>query len=159
MPGTTAASLELDLPEGWVPGQTVQDPPARAPRSFRVPWRPVLGLGVLVALGVGGWMLLGRETGSLPRSVDEGLEAIEGGLGLEDEPEVVLLLVDTTPKGAKVYVDDLLTSARPIRVPRSEEYLRVRVEAEGYEPRTIQVQPVATRRLEVVLDRARRRRR
>ena len=106
-----------------------------------------------------GWMLLGRETGSLPRSVDEGLEAIEGGLGLEDEPEVVLLLVDTTPKGAKVYVDDLLTSARPIRVPRSEEYLRVRVEAEGYEPRTIQVQPVATRRLEVVLDRARRRRR
>ena len=119
----------------------------------------MLGLGVLVALGVGGWMLLGRETGSLPRSVDEGLEAIEGGLGLEDEPEVVLLLVDTTPKGAKVYVDDLLTSARPIRVPRSEEYLRVRVEAEGYEPRTIQVQPVATRRLEVVLDRARRRRR
>jgi len=65
----------------------------------------------------------------------------------------ILLLVEPKPAGAVVFVDDVRRDERPISLPRSESYVKLRVEAPGYAPRTIQVQPLETRRLEVVLER------
>ncbi|MEX1368327.1 MAG: serine/threonine-protein kinase [Nannocystaceae bacterium] len=164
MPGQTEAVLELDLPTGWKPGQPTESTQrSSSSRGGRVPWRAVAGLAVVVALGAGAWGLRERLFGTVPTSVEQGLglgheTEPEPEMEMEPEPEMVLLLVDTKPKGAKVFIDDVLRSERPVRLPRSEEHVRVRVEADGFQPRTIQVQPVTTRRLEVVLDRARTRR-
>lgn len=68
-------------------------------------------------------------------------------------PAPILLHVAATPRDARIYVDGVLATERPIPVPRSDRYVRVLVEADGHEPRTIQVQPLVDRRLEVELHR------
>ncbi|MEM7158917.1 MAG: serine/threonine-protein kinase [Myxococcota bacterium] len=151
MPGEQDEPLELDLPKGRHPGDPGTDEPEfRAPPK-PLPWRAIAAVAVVLGLGAAVWIYRDK----LPRDV----EGVEKAVGLEDgaptsDADVVLLLIDTKPKDAKVYVDGKSRTERPIRVPRSEEFLRIRVEAPGYEPRKMQVQPLKTRRLEIELDRA-----
>ena len=58
-----------------------------------------------------------------------------------------------------MFVDDVQSDARPLQIPRSEEPVKLRIVADGYEPRVMQLVPTSTRRLEVKLDRAKKKRR
>ena len=104
-------------------------------------------------------------TWAFPVSRIPPLPVAEPELGIDGEPAVeeaptdggtVLLMVTTTPKDAAVFVDDVRATKNPVTVPRSETAVRVRVEAPGYEPRVVEVQPKRSRQLEVKLDRRRR---
>ncbi len=138
-------ALELDVPDGWRPGQSAPVAAAarRAPPSNGVNWGWWITVAAVVAAGVGTWMNWDALTG-----------AVEGAAGSSARgTETVLLLVDTVPKNAIVFVDDVQRDDRPLEVLRTDEPLKVRVVAQGYAPRVIQVVPTATRRLEVKLDR------
>ncbi|MCH9688552.1 MAG: protein kinase [Deltaproteobacteria bacterium] len=141
--------LELDLPTDGPGGESTA---RRGWSGFGLRW--IVGLGVLAAVGTAVWMF--RDT-SL-HDVSEGVGDLAEEVGLSEDAEPILLLVDTVPKKARVYIDDVRREERPIRVPRSDEYIRVRVEADGYEPRVIQVKPSRTRQLEVELSRAKKKR-
>lgn len=145
------APLELELSH-----PRADDGPAPARRSPV----PLLLLALAVgAVGVALWLAFASDDAPRPA----GDPSAEPSAGAEpapaDAPTKILLRVETTPPDAQVFVDDVLATERPIAIPRSHRYVRVRVEAEGYAPRTIQVEPRADRRLEVALDRATPRRR
>ncbi len=135
------------------------EPAAPRQRSSIPSW--LMPAVLVLVIGVGGaivlWIQRAPITEALPEDVDDLQQKV--GLSPEDDAsgEPILLLIDTVPKDARVYVDDERRTERPIRVPRSEEYLKIRVEADGYEPRKTQVQPLRTRRLEVKLDRSKKR--
>lgn len=149
-------ALQLDLPDDWEPGDKNGTPLSAQPRKRSAPPLGMLVGALLVgAVGFGVW----KYRDSLPQQVEESVEVIKDNVGVGEGNEEILLLVDTVPKKAQVFIDDTPRDERPIPLPRSEDYIKVRVEAEGYEPRTIQVQPTVTRRLEVKLDRARKRKR
>ncbi len=134
-------SLELDVPEGWRPGQSA---PAVAPLRKRssINWGWWITVVALVGVGVGAWMNWDALTG-----------AVEGATSSASGSETVLILVDTVPKNAIVFVDGVQRDERPLQVPRSNEPMKLRVVSEGYEPRVMQVVPARTRRLEIKLDR------
>lgn len=140
----TDPSLELDVPRGWQPGEPEPSTKASRPRRpSNIPWGPIVVELLLVGAGAALWNWRG-DLGGMFGGSDEG------------HGEKILLLVDTKPKDAIIFVDDVQRNERPIELPKSEDYVRVRVEAKGYEPRTVQVQPKRTRRLEVKLHRAKR---
>ena len=146
MPGEEDEPLEVDFG-----GRRAGDPGENEP-GFRPPSKPLpVGaiVGGLLVLGLGAGIYVYRD--QLPQDVDEVQEAV--GLEGDSDSDVILLLIDTKPKDARIFIDDKARSERPLRVPRSEEFLRIRVEAPGYEPRKTQVQPTKTRRLEIELDR------
>lgn len=142
------APLELDL--------APHPPAAGAPNARRglVPWLMLVAAVAAVAVAVA----LAYAPDDAPRPTP-GDDASPAPAAAEAAPAPILLHVEATPRDARVYVDGVLARERPIAVPRSERHVRVRVEADGHEPRTIQVQPLADRRLEVKLDRVAPRRR
>lgn len=135
--------------------------PSAIPKRRRSLALPLLALAVLVALGTVAWIYrepIGQAVPEVP-ALPEFLEAQppeDPAARPEDADQPVLLLVDTVPKDAEIYVDDVRTTERPIRVPRSAADLRIRVQAPGYESRTVVVTPQRTRRLEIQLDRTKR---
>jgi eukaryotic-like serine/threonine-protein kinase len=137
-PAEPPVALELDPPP----------PPPVEPARPRARWRRQLPVVLLAAtlVTVAAALWLSREP---PVAADR--QAAPAPLA--PAPEPVLLHIDTVPRDARIYIDDALARERPVAVPRSERYLRVRVEADGHDPRTIQVQPLATRRLQVKLER------
>lgn len=147
--------------------QTLLDrPPVRVAEVPRPPsrtGRTLVLVGVAVAAGLLGWRWLVGPRGAA--STHTAMEVAEPELGVDGEPApeeapaeggTVLLMVTTTPKDAAVFVDDVRATKNPVPVPRSETAVRVRVEAPGYEPRVVEVQPKRSRQLEVKLDRRRR---
>lgn len=139
--------LELDVPTGWKPGDKVNQSPApKPPRS--IPWGVI---AVVMVLGIGGWAAW---------SYRSDIESTAAGLGdraggSKGKPgEVVLLMVDTKPKDAIVFIDDVQHAERPIQLPKTGEYIKIRVEAEGYEPRVMQIEAKVSRKLDIVLDKA-----
>ncbi len=145
------ARLELDLPTDGSADDGITGRRHRSPGWRR--WPVLLGMAAVVGAAVAAWNYRDVGVDDMAKGVDELVDEV----GLSSDAEPVLLLVDTKPKDARVYIDDERRSDRPIRLPRSDEYVRVRVEAEGYEPRVIQVKPSRSRQLEVKLDRASRR--
>lgn len=143
------APLELDL--------AARSPAPAAPAARRglVPLLLLAVAVAAVAVAVG----LAYAPDDVPRKDPADASEPTPAEAPPQAPAPVLLYVETTPSDARVYVDGVLASERPIVVPRSDRHVRVRVEAEGHEPRTIQVQPRADRRLEVKLDRTAPRRR
>lgn len=134
-------SLQLDVPEGWVPGQSAASshaPPVRSRRSINWGWW--IMVSVLIAVAAGAWFNWDALTG-LAEGVAEDAEA----------GELVLILVDTKPKGAIVFVDGVQDDDRPLQIPRSKTPVKLRVVAEGYEPRVMQIVPQRTRRLKIDL--------
>jgi serine/threonine-protein kinase len=71
--------------------------------------------------------------------------------------ESVLILVETEPKNAEIFVDGVLAVTRPIQLPRTERSFRVRVRARGYVTEEIDVPGDRTRVVKVKLKRRRRR--
>ena len=153
LPGTILPvgdpGLELDVPDGWHAGDGAKAEPdrrARGGRSF--PWAVV----VVLALAAGGAWFAWTYRSDLQAGAGELGKRVEGGGA---PGEVVLLMVDTIPKDAIVYVDDVQHAERPISIPKTGKYVKLRVVAEGYQERTIQVEAKASRRLQVTLDRKR----
>jgi serine/threonine-protein kinase len=74
----------------------------------------------------------------------------------EISDDSVLLLVETYPKRARVYVDGVERVSRPIQVPQSRtRTFELRVEAPGYRTRKMQIKADRTRVIRVVLKRRR----
>lgn len=138
--------LQLDVPDDWKAGHTVppKTPPTRR-RSINWGWWAMVL--ILIGVGVGAWLNWDTLT-------EAAGEATSGGTG-----EPVLILIETTPKDAIVFVDDVQSDVRPLQLPRSEEPVKLRIVAEGYEPRVMQLVPTSTRRLTIKLDRAKNKRR
>jgi hypothetical protein len=142
--------LQLDVPDNWRAGHTV--PPKSRPKPRRaVNWGWWVLMLALVGVGIGAWLNWDALTGRAGELASESTS--EGG------GEPVLILIETTPKDAIVFVDDVQSDARPLQIPRSEDPVKLRIIAEGYEPRVMQLVPSSTRRLEVKLDRAEKKRR
>ena len=78
-----------------------------------------------------------------------------GGDGGGASTDLVSLDLQIDPPSAAVYIGDELHTERPLRVPRSEDFVRLRIEAQGRKTKSVQVQPSADRRLEVKLKPAR----
>ncbi len=136
----TDAKLELDTPF---------DTRRSLPPAYRkpLPWGTIAVVGVVV-LGAGvAWSyrdaLLGATEGAAEAVRGEG----------EAAAEEVLILIDTTPKDALVFVDDVQRSDRPIPVRKSDEPVTVRVQAPGFATKQIQLVPQRTRRLSIELQR------
>jgi serine/threonine protein kinase len=135
----TDTKLELGTPFDTGGGATVR-------RRRPLPWGTIAVVTVVAALMAAGWTYRDALLGVA--------EDAAGSLG-EDSAgtgEAVLLMVDTTPKDALVFVDDTQRSDHPIRVPKSDTPVSIRVEAPGFAPKTIQVQPQRTRRLQIELE-------
>ncbi len=143
MPGEP--SLQLDVPEGWVPGQPASSPPAASRRvRSSINWGWWAMVSVLVAVIVGVWLNWDALTAAA------GDVAEDAGAA-----EPVLILVDTKPKGAIVFVDGVQNDDRPLQIPRSRTPVKLRIVADGYEPRVMQIVPERTRRLKIELTRLR----
>lgn len=137
-------SLQLDVPPGWAPGQSAASPSAPSLRSGRsINWGWWITVSVLLAVAAGAWLNWDALTG-----VASDLSEADGS------GEPVLILVDTKPKGAIIFVDGVQNDNRPLQLPRSETPVKLRVVADGYEPRVMQVVPMQTRRLKIDLSRA-----
>jgi hypothetical protein len=65
--------------------------------------------------------------------------------------EKVLLLVETEPRGAEVLVDGVLATSNPVALPRSERTFLVRVQARGFQSRTVEVRADRSQTLRVKL--------
>ncbi|MEM9454719.1 MAG: protein kinase [Myxococcota bacterium] len=143
-------SVQVDLSAVTQPSHEV----AAVRPSRRRLVRGLAAGGVLAAVGTVAWVYRDRVTQVVPKDLDE----LQRDVGLSDEADHVLVLVDVVPEGAnkdaKVYIDDVWITERPIRVPRSEDYVQIRVEADGYEPWRIRFKPTITRRFEVKLERS-----
>lgn len=138
-------SLALDVPEGWSPGQPAGDSSAPAVRRRpSINWGWWITLSALVAVGVGAWLNWDALTG-VAQDVTESTAT----------GEPVLILVDTKPKRAIVFVDGVQNDDRPLQIPRSTTPVKLRVVADGYEPRVMQIVPERTRRLKIELSKAR----
>lgn len=149
--GTTggAQPLELDVPDDWQAGHSAP-PRAQPRRRSSINWGWWAMVLVLAGVGVGAWLNWDALTGASAELIEAGSGSASG--------EPVLILVDTTPKDAIVFVDGVQDDARPLQIPRSETPVKLRIVAEGYEPRVMQVVPSSTRRLTVALDRAKQKR-
>ncbi len=125
------AKLELDMSRAL--GQQDEAPGRR---------RPFLGSGLGAALVVGA-ILVGLGGGYLyfadPRA---------GGAGRA----TVKIELRGLPERSTVFVDGEPHPERPLKVPRSDDHVRIQVEAPGFRPRTIQVLPARDRGLELKLD-------
>lgn len=142
---STAPGLQLDVPDGWRPGQSAVSPLTdrrHARSSINWGWWVTIVLIVGVAAGV--WS-----------SWDELTGIIDGNNSGRASSEQVLLLIDTTPRDAIVFVDGVQRDERPLELPKSDEHVKLRVVAEGYEPRVMQVQPNAAKRIKIDLERLR----
>lgn len=137
-------SLQLDVPQGWKPGQGTVAPPTPSKPRVSINWGWWAMVVVLLAAVGGAWANWDALTGAVGGASTEG-----------DARDEVLILVDTKPKDAVVFVDGVQSDQRPLQVPRSTEPLKIRVVAEGYEPKVMQLVPSATRRLKITLKRAR----
>jgi serine/threonine-protein kinase len=151
--GDPASSrLELDVPAGWRAGQNDRSPIARSrPRGNRFAW---WGWYALVAAVVAGAWAAWRYRADLVQVIDVG----DLGGGATPSGETILLLVDTVPKDALVFIDDVQRDERPVTLPKSDAHVKIRVQAPGYEPRVLQIQPTRTRRVKIELDRTPRKR-
>lgn len=139
------APLLLDVPEGWRPGQSAPvAPPLQRPRSIQWGWW--ITVVVLLGAAVGASLHWDALTGMASGMAD----SPESGAG-----EPVLILVDTKPKEAIVFVDGVQNDDRPLQLPRSEAPVKLRVVADGYAPRVLQLVPTATRRVTIELERSR----
>lgn len=160
LPGTVLPvgdpSLELDVPTGWRPGQDDRPADGKMPtRGGSTPWGVI---AVVAVLSLGVWAAWSYRSEIEATASSVGGESSKGRS--RGKPgEVVLLMVKTTPKDAIVFVDDVQHAERPISIPKTGEYVKLRIEAEGYESRVMQIEAKASRRLEIKLDRTPRRRR
>jgi hypothetical protein len=140
--------------------------PATPPRAKRSAWPWLVAL-VAVA-GAAAWIVVDptlSPTIEAPRTVAVARPPAPGDpvvasdeSGGPTEPiagDPVLLMITTKPANAKVWIDDVLMARNPTEVPRSSTWLQVRVEAPGFTSRVVQVQPLRSRQLEVVLERVR----
>jgi len=144
------APLELAVPTRPTPPQSAEEP-ARAGNEtlYRPSAGPSLGwlrwvAGALVVVGV--LAVLWRYSGSLRSAVT----------GKPGEPDAVMLLVETDPQNADIFVDGVLAVTRPIQLPRTASTFTVRVQAPGYLTKELDVVGDKTRVLRVKLRRRRR---
>jgi len=140
--------LGLDVPDDWKPGDLDRaHDRSRSSGGLSIPWGVI---AVVVALGVGGWAAY-TYSGDLGGSSGSGSDD-KGSKRTGKPGEVVLLMVDTKPKDAIVFVDDVQHSERPLSIPKTGEYVKLRVEAPGHKPKVLQVKAKASRRLTIKLD-------
>jgi hypothetical protein len=64
-----------------------------------------------------------------------------------------MLLVQTSPKDADVYVDGVLAVTKPVQLPRSDRVFDVKVSAPGYLTQVRQVRADRTQSFQVTLRR------
>jgi len=145
-------SLALELPR-HPREDDARSRPVPAWRRFMPAFLLIGTLAALAAVVAAIWQDHGAELDVASTSADAPPSADPSASTPAPTPAPVLLHIETTPRSARIYIDDTLVTDRPVTVPRSNEYLRIRVEADGYDPRTTQVQPRVDRRLEVKLDR------
>ncbi|MBW2277595.1 MAG: hypothetical protein JRF63_08905, partial [Deltaproteobacteria bacterium] len=133
-------------------GGTIQ-PPARTRMAKAAGW--VVGSVLLIGLIALGFVWLFESEGEVnpPPTTRAATPDGEGG----DKPQgdrstSILLAVSATPHDATVIADGELVPEAGIHVARGNIPIELRVEAEGFETRTLEVVPVADLDLEVALD-------
>ena len=137
--------LELAEPSVRRPGPTAPDSIYR-PRTG-LPWQ-ALRKGALVAL-----LLVAV---AVAWGYRDDLRALLTGQPSPDPEKQVMVLVETVPADAEVYIDGVFQSLNPVPLPRSSERLyTVRVQAKGYLTEEIKVAADRTQAVRVVLRRRR----
>lgn len=145
-----ATALQIDMPVGWNPaGEGTGTPPA--PSRGGGPWERRM------------WIVAATITGVL--AVFAGVHQLEGLFSAWATPEGespsvsesqdILLLVQTHPTDATVWVDNVQRRDQPIVLPRSMTPVRVRVEASRYVAEERSVTPDRSQRLRINLRRQR----
>ena len=136
-------------------GTLLDRPPVRvavAPVRLSKPWVSSVVLAVLaIAAGLGAWRWYVAHQDASPSVPPSAAEST-----LDTGRDRILLMVSTSPKDATVFVDDVRIEANPVELPRSESFVRVRVEAGGYVTRVMEVQPLRSRQVEIALERVKR---
>jgi len=116
--------------------ETIYRPTTRSGRG----WLWIVVLILAVAAGAGLW----RYWGDIMARVR--------GPSVERS---VMLLVETDPVGADVFIDGVLAVTRPIQLPRTEGTFKIQVQAEGYLPEEVDVSGFETQVIRVKLKRRR----
>ncbi|MCA9664298.1 MAG: PEGA domain-containing protein, partial [Myxococcales bacterium] len=145
-PSTGGPSLELDRDwRGEAPRyvsthqpQAAHSVPIHRPGRRGLPWRAIVVVLLLAGLGALGYSQ--RET-------------IRRWLGYapSSSSETVLILVETDPRDADIYLDNVLQMTRPIELARSKRTFELRVQKAGYHSRTVEVTAERTRSVRVKL--------
>jgi len=134
------------------------DDVAGLPESSRVshrlpiyPWVLILPFAVVLLI-VGGVLLIvaGRYFSSRENKkmdigktvVTDGEYGKKGGVknGAKDSGNILLTLTDL-PKGSQVFVDNILEESNPIKIPKSLNSVKIRIEAEGFVPFETEIVP------------------
>lgn len=116
--------------------QTMYDAP-----SAPIPWSGIVTVALVI--GVAGIVWLYRDQMSQLVSEQTVIQA--------PVSNVVLILVNTTPKDAEIYVDGVLQVTKPFELPRSDRAFDIRVAKEGYVTKRLTVQPTRDQSLDVEL--------
>ncbi len=131
----------VETPQSWSTGVTT---PPRAPRRG---WALVLGAVFLLALAsVALFWWLRRPNEPAPTVVAKWvapptLDAPPVGAEVPAVEASVAIALEGVPAGARVTLDDAVVPELPIRLPPRSVMLRLRIEAEGYEPFTQMILP------------------
>ncbi|MCC6751041.1 MAG: serine/threonine protein kinase [Deltaproteobacteria bacterium] len=103
--------------------------------------RALVALGAVAVAGFGVWL---------------GWDKLFGASEPERKnttPDVALLLIETEPKRAEIYVDGVYQVTQPIRLPRSTQEFSVEVRAKGYRSESLSVRPDRDKSIQVKLKR------
>jgi hypothetical protein len=163
MTASTPNPLSQSASSVSIVGLQGQAPPSRAGLKI------ALALGVVAALGIGGWAITrsssSANTASSAKPTDTAPVATTAALTTPTAPaattaaptlEQIVLSVSATPKESTVYVDDEKAEGNPIeqKVSKDGQIHIVRVEADGYLPKVEKVVFDGTKSLSIKLDRA-----
>jgi hypothetical protein len=133
--------------------------PAPAAAGDTVLAAEILGRVAGERAGAPAWKRMARRVVAEPRLRLRALAVAGAGLvvvallaALCSASDVVTIEVAGAPPGARFYWDDSLVPANPFQVDRGDALRSLRVEAEGYRPLRLSVQPRENQRIEARLE-------
>jgi serine/threonine-protein kinase len=144
-------------PTTLTPGTWVKHTPASFERSGKLRWI-VLGAAGLAVVGVGAYFAMAPErpvvearwsearhapAPPVPAPVPAAAAPTPASVEHEATPAgaSVAITLEGAPEGARVFLDDALVTAQPIRIPRGDVMRRLRVEVDGHAPFSAMVTP------------------
>jgi serine/threonine-protein kinase len=167
-PGRTAIAEAATLADG----QTRSVPDARTTgSSSRAPWKLLAGGGALAVAALVAAVVArsGDDESSSPDAPSAAPAAVTAPPPVEPKPvlsappaiapvpQKVELTFDASPRDAEVFLGEerIGSASEPIRLPRSDEPVTLRIEAKGYRPQTVSVHPKQNAVVPVTLEKLR----